>query len=133
LLTSFTCLSVFFSLDDVAQADILAHFVDRRFLPSLAAWWVKTLEQQGVTEHDACNHRRSGPFFGRTNSILRDFVGAWETLKNERFPPAGRVAEFGQICRGGRYLRDLHATAAMVIECVHRGDKTALNGLLMFS
>ena len=121
--------SLFSRLGDFAQPDILAHFVE---LPPvlfrrLASWWVKTLEQQGVTEHDANNASSlRPPFFGTYDSILREFVGLWESLKNDQFPPrTDETPSWSDLREAGRYFDyHLHATAAMVIECVLRGDKT---------
>jgi hypothetical protein len=126
---------LFSQLDEIAHADILTHFVE---LPPilfhrLATWWVKTLEQQGVMVHDACNPSSlRPPFFGTYDSLLRQFVGAWESLKNDRFPPRrDEACDWSDLQAAGRYLEGhLHATAAMVIDCVHRGDKTGAEWVL---
>ena len=126
---------LFSRLEDVASPDILSHSVE---LPSvlfrrLATWWVKTVEQQGVTKHDACNEASlRPPFFGIYDSILRRFVGVWESLKNDRFPPRREEASnWPELQSSGRYYeKHLYATAAMVIACVNRGDKTAAEWIL---
>lgn len=120
---------LFSNLDDVAPNDILARFVELPLIlfHRLGRWWVKTIEQQGIIEHDACNASSlRPPFFGVYDSLLRRFVGEWETLKNYRFLLGKNEDLSWQDFKvAGQYLEShLHATARMIIECVHRGDKT---------
>lgn len=120
---------LFSSLDDVAPTAILTRFVELPLIlfHRLGRWWVKTIEQQGVIEHDACNASSlRPPFFGVYDSILRRFVGEWETLKNYRFLLGKNEDLSWQDFKvRGQYLEShLQATARMTVECVHRGDKT---------
>lgn len=126
---------LFSQLEDVAHADILKHLIE---LPPvlfrrLAVWWMKTLEQQGTTQHDACNPASlRPPFYGTYDSILRRFVGTWESLKNDRFlTRKEETPSWQDLQEAGRYFENhLHATARMAIGCIHRGDKTGTEWIL---
>ena len=118
---------LFNRLNNCAHPDILTHFVG---LPNiifrrLAVWWEKTLEQQGIMEHHACKASSLKPPYHETYiSLLRHFIGSWESLKNFSFPPRrDDVISWSDIQEAGRYYEThLQSTTIMLVECVNRGD-----------
>ena len=87
---------------------------------------MKTLEQQDVGVHDACNAALlRPPYFGVYNSILITFVGMWESLKTYYFPPHRNETpvwlDFQQ--SGPFFETHLNETALMLMDSVHRGDQ----------
>ena len=122
-------------LADTAHPDLLSHFIDLkyRFFADLGAWWVKSIEQQGVIEHGPSNPASlRPPFFGTYDSVLRLYVGAWESLKNYNFlSRKNAVVEWKELGGAGRfYEQHLLHTSVMLMQCIHRGDETGMEWML---
>lgn len=128
-------LRLFLNLRDVAHSDLLKHIIELHpvlFL-HLMSWWTRTVEQQGVLEHNACNPAfLRPPYSGTYESILREFVGEWEHLKNAPFMGSKELFSDWPIRRkNATYLEvHLHATARMLIRSTHRGDLVGADRVL---
>ena len=106
-----------------------SYFIEmpRNLFYHLGLWWVKTLEQQEVGVHDACNAALlRPPFFGLYTSILISFVGTWESLKTYYFPPhRNETPSWLDFQQSGPFFEThLNETALMLMDSVHRGDQT---------
>lgn len=91
----------------------------------LAVWWVRAVEEQGVFEHDPCREAiLRPPQSAMHDGVLRGFVGAWESLKNEHFPPSSDEKHPWEEFRKAipSYDRHLHETAVMFGKAVAHGD-----------
>lgn len=122
--------SLFTELNGIATKRILYHVIDLQpvLLSRLGEWWVRTLEQQGTMEHDPCNMASIAPPYSSTyESLVRKFVGAWESLKNERILGRGLEAQGWRYFQdiGKTFERHLHLSVTMACESVYRGDTTA--------
>lgn len=122
-------------LSDAAHSDLLVHFIDLtyRSAADLGSWWVKAIEQQGVTRHSPSDPASLlPPFFGTYDSIFRVYIGVWESLKNYHFYPgrngSGEWKEL--LFAANLYERHLHHTSVMLMQCIHRGDETGMEWIL---
>jgi hypothetical protein len=106
--------------------NILKHFISLNpiLLRRIEAWWVQTVEQQGETTHTRCNPvDLRPPFFGTHERALREFVSAWETLKNFYILPKGE-ASWPQIQLAAlNFEEHLSHTLVMLFDCALRGDR----------
>ncbi|HKI99344.1 MAG TPA: hypothetical protein VKB51_12800 [bacterium] len=120
-------LRLFLQLREIAHSKILENVVNLppKFHFNLISWWSKVIEQQGDVEHDVCHSvDLRPPYFPIYDSLLREFVGQWEEMRDAPF--MGR-RDFSQtwpvLCNRGRYLEThLRATARMVIRSAFVGD-----------
>ncbi|MDD9997659.1 MAG: hypothetical protein OXQ89_07935 [Rhodospirillaceae bacterium] len=120
---------MFASLDRTAINRILVHLVDLPpiLFSSLGDWWVRTLEQQGTMDHGPCEMATvRPPYSGTYESMVRSYVGAWESLKNECFLQSdGEARDWTYYRDVGTYFeRHLQRSVLLVGGCVYRGDKT---------
>ncbi len=125
---------LFAKLYDVATSDILQHFVFLQLILfyKLASWWVKTIEQQGIVDHNAnIAAQLRPPFFGTYDSLLREFVGEWEQMKNYYFlPKMEGTVDWQDLQRVSVfYERHLCDTAEMIMKSVHQGDQSGATWL----
>jgi hypothetical protein len=92
----------------------------------LNRWWSRTGEEQGILEHDLCNPGTLNvPAFTAYESAIRTFVGAWESLKNNRVPPTrdeildwGGYGEITEL-----YTEHLDETLTMLFDSLSLGNK----------
>ncbi|MGE3425014.1 MAG: hypothetical protein AB7N24_23445 [Dehalococcoidia bacterium] len=121
-------LRMFSRLLERGHVEILAHTV--RMLPvyerRLGEWWSRVAEEQGVAVHDACNmHTLKPPQRGFYESAKVSLVGAWTSIKNERFPPLrSETPNWAELQGCGIYYQEhLLETLVMLLAAVHRGDR----------
>ena len=79
-------------------------------------------------DHSPCNMATiRPPYSGIYESLIRRYVGAWESLKNEYFLRRSREAQGWAYYQdiGAKYERHLQHSVTMLGECVYRGDDTA--------
>jgi len=91
----------------------------------LSLWWTRMVEEQGGVQHDACHQQiLREPYGTAHDSAMRGFVGAWESLKNEYFPPRRKEVSTWDDYRNAvpSYARHLHETAVMLAGAVTLGD-----------
>lgn len=118
-----------------AVPELLKHFIalSPMLLRRIEGWWVRTIEQHGLTEHTFCNPAiLRPPFYGVHNKVLIEFIGAWESLKNYRMPPPERddKADWGGVQKSAEYLEvHLSHTLVMLYDCILRGDQNAAEWL----
>ena len=95
-------------------------------------WWVRTIEQQGETKHSLCNPTMlRPPFYGLHDNVLREFIGAWESLKNHRILQLDiEKADWKYIQQSAECLAShLSHTVVMLFDCILRGDCNAAEWL----
>jgi hypothetical protein len=97
----------------------------------LGLWWSRLIEEQGVSAHDCCAGATLRPPYGAAyDDALRDFVGAWESLKNERFPPITDSVTWDEYGRSlDSFDQHLRETAVMLAKAVDRGDQSGAEWL----
>ena len=97
----------------------------------LGLWWSRVIEEQGVSAHNCCAGAILRPPYGAAyDDTMRDFVGAWESLKNERFPPIANSVSWDECGRSlDSFDQHLRATAVMLAKAVDRGDQAAAEWL----
>lgn len=91
------------------------------------------MEQQGQTEHGPCNSVvLRPPFHGVHDKVLRKFIGAWESLKNERIPPKrDDKADWKEVRQSAEYFEaHLSHTLVMLFDSILRGDQNASEWLV---
>lgn len=117
-----------------AVPELLKHFISLSpmLLKRIEDWWVRTVEQQGLTEHSLCNPMAlRPPFYGGHDKVLREFIGAWESLKSYNLLPK-RDGKIGWEDRrqSAEYLEaHLSHTLVMLFGCVLRGDRNGAEWL----
>ncbi len=92
----------------------------------LNRWWSRTGEEQGMLDHGPCNPGTLNvPAFTAYESAIKKFVGAWESLKNNRFPPTrdepldwGGYGEITEL-----YTEHLEGTLTMLFDSLSLGNK----------
>ena len=92
----------------------------------LNRWWSRTVEEQGLLDHGACNPcTLNVPAFTTYESAIKEFIGAWESLKNDWFPPSGEELfewrGYGEIAE--LYSEHLDGTLRMLFDSLSIGNK----------
>ncbi|MEW8333359.1 MAG: hypothetical protein AB2692_20670 [Candidatus Thiodiazotropha sp.] len=92
----------------------------------LNRWWSRTGEEQGLLDHGPCNPGTLNvPAFTAYESAIKAFVGAWESLKNDRFPPTRdeplEWSGYGEITE--LYSEHLDGTLTMLFDSLSLGNK----------
>lgn len=119
---------LFWSIKETAHTDILKELlVLSKYLNyRVSDWWLKTIENQGVTDHDKCNSATLlRPYHGTYENILRSFIGYWEGLKNRAFLPRKEDQDWS-IFQTAFPLFELHLniTAELLLDSIYKGDKS---------
>lgn len=121
---------LFSKLLDRGHEDILVHMI--RLLPILQRrtgdWWQRTLQRQGITEHGPCVRQLLKPPQQTSyESVLVQLVGAWSSLKNERFPPhRSETPTWDELRKCTPYFQThLSETLQMLLGSVFRGDRAS--------
>lgn len=91
----------------------------------LNLWWSKNAEEQGKTNHDPCEPAvLHAPAFPIYDKAINGYIGAWESLKNECFPPTQDEAlswkQYGEISE--LYVRHLNGTLNMLFDSLSLGN-----------
>ena len=92
----------------------------------LNRWWSKTGEEQGLLDHGPCNPGALNvPSFTVYDSAIKSFVGTWESLKNDRFPPTSDelLAWSGYEEITELYTEHLDGTLTMLFDSLSLGNK----------
>ena len=113
-----------------AAPEILAHFIGLNpiLFRCIENWWVYTVEQQGQIDHGSYNPTAlKPPFYGVHEKVLREFVGAWETLKNHNISiKFTKEVDEKKLRNSIMYLEThLSHTLVMLFDCILRGDRNA--------
>ena len=92
----------------------------------LNRWWSRTLEEQGSLNHSPCEPQiLKAPAVAIYDDAIREYVGAWEALKNDRFPPTANETviweQYGEI--GELYTGHLNGTTYMLFDSLILGNK----------
>lgn len=121
---------LFSKLLERGHEDILVHMI--RLFPILQRrtgdWWQRTLQKQGITEHGPCARQVLKPPQQATyESLLVHLVGAWSSLKNERFPPhRSETPTWDELRTCTPYFQThLSETLQMLLGSVFRGDQAS--------
>ena len=109
---------------------LMRHFIELSpvLLRQIESWWTTTLEQQGDIRHGPCAAAvLRPPFSAAHDKVLREFIGAWETLKNERIPRAHEGNEDWNALRQSATDLTTHLThtVSLLFDCLARGDRNA--------
>lgn len=107
---------------------ISAHLIHlSRFLHyRLNRWWSKIGEEQGLFDHGPCEPGLLNvPAFTVYESAIKKYVGSWESLKNDYFPPPRDEplvwSEYETITE--LYTRHLDDTLYMLFDSLSLGNK----------
>jgi hypothetical protein len=89
-------------------------------------WWAKTGEEQGLLNHGPCEPGALNvPVFTAYDSAIKALIGAWESLKNNRFPPTRDEplawVGYGEITE--LYAGHLDGTLYMLFDSVSLGNR----------
>lgn len=121
---------LFSKLLERGHEDILVHVI--RLFPILQRrtedWWQRTIEGQGITEHGPCVRQVLKPPQQATyESLLVQLVGAWSSLKNERFPPhRSETPTWDELRKCTPYFQThLSESLQMLLASVFRGDQAS--------
>lgn len=92
----------------------------------LNRWWSKIGEEQGLLDHGPCESGTlNAPAFTVYESAIKQFVGAWESLKNDRFPPTSDEPlewdSYGEVTE--LYTGHLDGTLYMLFDSLSLGNK----------
>jgi len=114
-------------LNKIRPVRILSHLLHLpRFLHyRLNRWWSKTLEEQGSLSHGPCEPcELNAPAFSAYESAIKQFIGAWESLKNNRFLPTrderlswNELADYAEL-----FTQHLDDTLYMLFDSVSLGN-----------
>ena len=115
-------------LKAVRPTAIPVHFVhlSRLMHNRLNRWWSRTLEEQGLLSHGPCDPATlKAPAFRIYDAAIKAYVGAWESLKNNRYPPARGEAmswkQYGEISEF--YTGHLDNTLYMLFDSLTLGNQ----------
>ena len=115
-------------LETVRPITIPGNFLDLpRFLHHrLNRWWSRNVEEQGFLCHGPCEPTTlRAPTFALYNAAINEFVGAWESLTNDRFPPRSDEAmvweQYGEISE--LYTGHLDGTLDMLFDSLSLGNQ----------
>ena len=115
-------------LEAVRPIAILGNFLHlSQFLHyHLNRWWSRTGEEQGLLSHGPCEPvTLKAPSFALYDTAIKKFVGAWESLKNNSFPPTHDEAmdweQYGEISE--LYTGHLDGTIYMLFGSLSLGNK----------
>ena len=115
-------------LGEVRPVSILSNLLrlPRSLHYHLNLWWSKTIEEQGLLDHGPCNPRTLNvPAFTAYESAIKEFIGAWESLKHYNFPPTrDKVIDwisYGEITE--LYSEHLDDTLIMLFDSLWLGNK----------
>lgn len=121
-------------LDAIRPVSITCHLLQQSHSLHyrLNRWWSKTCEEQGTIDHDPCEPGvLKAPAFTVYESAIKQFVGAWESLKNSRFPPTRNVQlvwdGYGEVTE--LYTEHLDATLYMLFDSLSLGNKEGVEWL----
>jgi len=120
--------SLFLRIKTQGDQDLGRHFLSLSpiLLRRVENWWVRTVEQQGETQHGPCVPvTLRAPFYGIHDRVIREFVSPWETLKNSMIlPKAGQ--RWSEMRTAAIYFEEhISHTLVMICDCVLRGDRNA--------
>jgi len=110
---------------DIAKHAILLSPI---LLRRVENWWVQAVEQQGLIDHGPCSPAvLRPPFHGVHDKVLREIVGSWESLKNDRiFSWDEKHPDWSDLQRSADYLEThLSHTLVSLFETILRGDRNA--------
>ena len=115
-------------LKDVRPIAIPSHFtrLSRSMHYSLNRWWARSVEEQGMLKHGPCDPTTlRAPAHTLYDAAIREYVGAWESLKNDRFLPSGNEAlTWGQYEEISKlYIEHLNSTLFMMFDNLILGNK----------
>lgn len=92
----------------------------------LGTWWTRTVEEQGVVEHDKCKPAvLRPPYFARYAEVLNVLVGAYESMRNYQLPrPDNASFEDWEVAQTNTqlYTTHLEQILLMMSHAVGRGD-----------
>ena len=115
-------------LKAVRPIAIPGHFLylSRSMHNRLNRWWSRTLEEQGLLSHGPCEPAiLKAPAFSLYDAAVKAYVGAWESLKNDRFPPTRDEAmsweQYGEISE--LYTGHLDSTLYMLFDSLSLGNE----------
>ena len=115
-------------LKAVRPITIPCHFVrlSRYLHYRLNRWWSRTGEGQGLLDHGPCEPvTLKPPALALYDSAIRTYIGAWESLKNDCFPPTRDETlnweEYGEISE--LYTGHLDSTLYMLFDSLSLGNK----------
>jgi len=115
-------------LEAIRPIEISVHLLHlpRSLHYRLNRWWSKTAEEQGLLDHGPCKPSAlNAPAFTDYDTAIKAFVGAWESLKNNRFPPARDEplawVEYGEVTE--LYAAHLGGTLYMLFDSLSLGNK----------
>ena len=115
-------------LGAVRPIDIPSHFLhlSRNLHYRLNRWWSRTAEEQGLLVHTHCKPATlMAPAVTLYDNTIKEYVGAWETLKNNRFPPTGNEAlnweQYGDVSE--LYTGHLNSTLFMMFDSLILGNR----------
>jgi len=119
---------LFYSLKNTGQTDILVEvlILFKNLNYRLGDWWSKTIENQGIYEHDEYNPTRLKPPYGGTyDNIQRSFIGKWEQLKNQHFIPREESDQNWNSFQSSAPLFESHLrfTGQLLLDAIYKGDE----------
>ena len=116
------------SLKDVHPKTIPGHFLrlSRSLHYRLNRWWSRTGEEQGLLVHTPCKPViLRAPAVTLYENTLKQYVGAWESLKNDRFLPTDNEAlnwkQYREV--GELYTEHLNSTLFMLFDSLILGNR----------
>ena len=116
------------SLKEVRPKTIPGHFLhlSRSFHYHLNRWWSRTAEEQGLLVHTPCKPAiLRAPAATLYDNTIKEYVGAWESLKNDRFLPTGNEAfnwkQYGEVSE--LYAGHLNSTLFMMFDSLILGNR----------
>ena len=92
----------------------------------LNRWWSRTGEEQGLLDHGPCEPTiLKAPASALYDAVIKAYIGAWESLKNNHFPPTRDETmtweEYGEISE--LYTGHLDSTLYMLFDSLSLGNK----------
>ena len=116
------------SLKDVHPKTIPGHFLrlSRSFHFCLNRWWSRTAEEQGLLVHTPCKPATlRAPDVTVYDNSIKEYIGAWESLKNDRFSPTDNEALNWEQYRevGELYTEHLNSTLFMLFDSLILGNR----------
>lgn len=119
---------LFYSLKNTGQTDILVEvlILFKNLNYRLGDWWSKTIENQGIYEHDEYNPNSLKPPYGGTyDNIQRSFIGKWEQLKNQHFIPREESHQNWNSFQSSAPLFESHLrfTGQLLLDSIYKGDE----------
>ena len=115
-------------LKEVHPKTIPGHFLrlSRSFHYRLNRWWSRTGEEQGLLVHTPCKPATlRAPAVTVYDNTIKEYLGAWESLKNDRFLPTDNEALNWEQYRevGELYTGHLNSTLFMLFDSLILGNR----------